>query len=373
MFIGNPQQYNQLVSWISHSYDHKEKFTYKHICFIAGISGVGKTYGIEKALENTSSNLYKIDQNTYTNSKEFKDFLIKLTTSHIVSQFENTLHEDKIIWIDDFDSFLALDRTFLHTLENILENESIPAIKCIISSIHVDVKHYGKFYSNGLVLQLYPVQEADIILLLRKTFLKIPVKTISTIAECADGNISAALHMAGMENSIDKKFKNGSIFNKDNCRELINLFDEKCEVSTSRYLFDLDPWLHPLRFHENVLYEFKQRKGLQIQKEHSYKNMMKLFCEWDQLMAANKGGDTILATEMISYVPFYLKEFPKKKIANSSIAEFTRMFNYLSLKKKNAVALYNNDFPWNMIGNYYKHIIDEKNKKKSSKTKNFSI
>ena len=44
--------------------------------------------------------------------------------------------------------------------------------------------------------------------------------------------------------------------------------------------------------------------------------------------------------------------------------EFTRMFNYLSLKKKNAVALYTPEFPWISIGSYCKHFYDDKNKKK---------
>ena len=102
--------------------------------------------------------------------------------------------------------------------------------------------------------------------------------------------------------------------------------------------------------------------------------MLELFCIWDRLMSYSKindGSGMYIAIEIISYVPFYIKEFPKKKNITSSMEEFTRMFNYLSLKKKNAVALYVPEFPWITIGSYYKHLYDDKNKKKP-KTKNFS-
>jgi hypothetical protein len=102
--------------------------------------------------------------------------------------------------------------------------------------------------------------------------------------------------------------------------------------------------------------------------------MLKLFCEWDQLMSYAKttdANDMNIAIELSCYIPTYIKDFPKKKNAVSSMDEFTRMFNYLSLKKKNAVALYTTEFPWITIGSYYKHFYDDKHKKKS-KSKNFS-
>jgi hypothetical protein len=86
----------------------------------------------------------------------------------------------------------------------------------------------------------------------------------------------------------------------------------------------------------------------------------------------NDSSDIYIATELIAYVPNYLKTFGKKKNAVSTMDEFTRMFNFLSLKKKNSVALYTADFPWITIGSFCKHLYDDKNKKKP-KTKKFSM
>jgi chromosomal replication initiation ATPase DnaA len=134
MFIGNAQQYARLESWISKPEIVGEKLDYKHICIIIGDSGVGKSYGIQTALNSSSKKIYKVNDLECTNSKDFKDLLSKITSSHVISQFEQTSNKDKIIWIDDFDSFIIYDRRFLHTLEDILDSNTIPAIKIIIST-----------------------------------------------------------------------------------------------------------------------------------------------------------------------------------------------------------------------------------------------
>jgi hypothetical protein len=383
MFIGNPQQYSKLESWISRSITIGEKLQYKHICIIIGDSGVGKSYGIQNVLDVSKKKIYKINDLECTNSKDFKDLLFKITSSHIISQFEQTTNQDKIIWIDDFDSFLIYDRRFLHTLEDILESENIPAIKIIISTTSADIKHYTKFYQKGLILQLKNPEVADIIILLRKTFPKLPVKVIGEIADYSNGNISIAIEIATLKDSKNKtketlkqsnknnlKDINTNILTKDSYPLLVNLFNIPYNIKIGSYLFDQDPWLHPLRFHENVLHEWSIRNGTNTEKEHNYIKMLKLFCDWDQLMTYSKINDTNMniPIELISYVPIYIKDFPKKKDAVSSMDEFTRMFNYLSLKKKNMVALYTtSDFPWITLGSYFKHLYDDKNKKNKIK------
>jgi hypothetical protein len=435
MFIGNSQQYSKLETWIKKPLESTEKLSYKHICIVIGAPGIGKTFGIENAITSCSKIMYRINDLDCNNSKDFKDLLNKITSSHIISQFENISIHQKVLWIDDFDSFLIFDRTFLHTLENILDDGKSPAIRIVISTTNADMKHYSKFYNSGFVIKLKIPDVADIIIFLRKTFPKLPVKILTQIAEHSNGNISSAIHMVRLEepqyiNSvIDKPLNNqpsqttqtiqpviskavsktrkkvatntcpnidinehlaepvvdpltSTIFITnplsfkltDKFPGLVDLFNLPYNFQVGRYIFDQDPWLHPLRFHENVIHELNQRKGLQHDKEAIYIDILRLLCIWDQLMSYSKindGSGMFIAIELISNIPLYLKDFPKKKTTVSSMDEFTRMFNYLSLKKKHAVALYIPDFPWISIGSYYKHIYDAKNKKKP-KTKNFS-
>jgi len=381
MFIGNAQQYTKLESWISKPEISGEKLDYKHICIIIGDSGVGKSYGIQNALDSSSKKIYKVNDLECTNSKDFKDLLSKITSSHVISQFEQTSNKDKIIWIDDFDSFIIYDRRFLHTLEDILDSNTIPAIKIIISTTLADIKHYNKFYTKGLIIQLKNPEVADIIIFLRKTYPKLPVKDIGEIAEQSDGNISYAIQIANIKNNIkmnksDKKISQKTQTNKDNNLKqiinkdlyptLIDLFNIPYNVKVGSHLFEHDPWLHPLRFHENLTHEWSIRNGSQLNKEKAYIEMLKLFCDWDQLMSYSKINDTNMniPIELSSYIPLFIANFEKKKNAISSMDEFTRMFNYLSLKKKNMVSLYvTSDFPWITIGSYFKHLYDDKNKK----------
>jgi len=424
MFIGNSQQYSKLETWIKKPLESTEKLSYKHICIVIGTPGIGKTFGIENAITSSSKIMYRINDLDCNNSKDFKDLLNKITSSHIISQFENISIHQKVLWIDDFDSFLIFDRTFLHTLENILDDAKSPAIRIIISTTNADMKHYSKFYNLGVVIKLKIPDVADIIVFLRKTYPKLPVKILTQIAEHSNGNISSAIHMARLEepqiinkpqenqpnqpiqpaiSKTRKKVATNTSLNIDIIEDLpvpivepfrstgfitphlsfnlsdkfpglVDLFNIPYNFQVGRYIFDQDPWLHPLRFHENVIHELNQRKGLQNDKEAAYINMLRLLCIWDQLMSYSKindGSGMFIAIELISNIPLYLKDFPKKKTTISSMDEFTRMFNYLSLKKKHAVALYIPDFPWISIGSYYKHIYDAKNKKKP-KTKNFS-
>jgi hypothetical protein len=67
-----------------------------------------------------------------------------------------------------------------------------------------------------------------------------------------------------------------------------------------------------------------------------------------------------------------LKAFPRKKMCenDASMDEFTRMFNYLSLKKKNQINVYDSNscnFPWNEIGNSHKRQYDKLISSKKSK------
>ena len=393
MFIGNSRQYTKLTTWLQKSIEPGEILNYKHICIVIGAPGIGKSYGIDKAVKSISKILYRLNDLDCNNSKDFRDLLTKITSSHIVSQIENISNQQKVIWLDDFDSYLIFDRTFLHTLQNILDDEKFPAIKIIISTTSADIKHYNKFYTLGSIIKLNIPEIADIILFLRHTYKNLAVRIISQIAETSNGNVASAIHMANIESRIISNLINIHTINddtndiidssneeiittSDNFPDLVHLFNEPYNINVGRFLFDQDPWLHPLRFHENVLHELKLRKGLQDSKNKIYIEILKLFCKWDQIMSyakINDGSGMNIAIELISYVPYYLKEYPKKKNTISSMDEFTRMFNYLSLKKKNAVALYVPKFPWITIGSYYKHLYDDINKiKKTPKTKKFS-
>lgn len=127
-------------------------------------------------------------------------------------------------------------------------------------------------------------------------------------------------------------------------------------------VFHEDPWLHPLRFHENLPHELKQRKGLHIRKNAAYNHIMYGMCIWDLLMSKNRNEDIQIPLFFISQYLVYLQEFDRKKNAMESQDHFTKMFSHLSLEKKNQITCYHDG--WEYIGSYHRNLIEGNAKRK---------
>jgi len=356
-FIGNQKGYAELIKWLRREKIPKEKLTYKSFLIINGPSGIGKTIGVEEALRETDKYMIKIDCNNCVNNKEFKDILIKAISSDLLLQFEETNSKERVVLIDELDALVALDRTFINALTSLIESNTLSDIKIIIT---YNLNDY-KCLSNFNIIHLHKPEDADILIYMRSKYPEIPCKELLDLIENCNGNIS----------SIIMKIEgyNGTSINT--IPEVCNLFTDLSKDKV-RLIFQQDPWLHPLRFHENIINEFNIRKGLQKKKEQSYIKILKSLCEWDKMMYHYKNtiSDIALPIEYAASLVLLVYEFPIKKKDSIHTDNFTKLFNYLSLKKKNMIALYSGDFPWENIGNIHKLPFDEKKKKKSKK---FSI
>jgi len=376
-FIGNINAFNEIQRWIN-TPSKNVKLFYNDICILFGSPGSGKTYGINKIIEESNKIPCILNLDIY-NGKTFKNYFEKLTSSNIIAQFENIQLLDKIIIIDDIESYIIYDRSFLHNLEDIIESNNYPSIKIIITATNIDAKSIHKFSTTSKIIKLLIPDSNSIFLFLRKKYPEIPVKVLMQISEYCNGNISNAIQMVEFENSSLKEeniYKINEIGNAlnsktvyDNFPDIIKLYNEDIKREESRYIFEQDNWLHPLRFHENLINEMNQRKGLHIIKEKIYTDLMKYMCEWDYLMSHWKGTYSDIPIEYACGLPVILNKLSKKKQSNSTINEFTRLFNYLSLKKKSSVSLYNNQFPWIYIGNGHKYIYTNMEKEKEKELK----
>lgn len=361
MFIGNQNAYKELLRWLQTDLAGR-KLTYESFCVVAGASGIGKTIGIESAVKEVGKYLVKIDCNNCMNNKDFKDLITKAISFDLIAQLEEGDSAERIILIDELDALVALDRTFINTLCNLIETNTLGNIKVVITYNLADLKSLAKFY----IINLYRPSDADILLYLRHQYPDISCAEILEVVETCQGNISSAIM------KIDAHFTAAAM---DNAPEIINLFNNLSRDKLF-YLFDQDAWLHPLRFHENIIHEFNSRRGVQKNKQLRYIEILKGLCEWDVMMQHYKkySSDVSLPLEHVCNLVQIVYKFPLKKTNASSpplhIDNFTKMFNYLSLKKKNIIVLHDGEFPWQYIGNIHKIPFDEKNKKKSKK---FSI
>jgi hypothetical protein len=381
-FIGNLNEYNNLVTWIKQPNNINGKFLCKEsILIVSGGSGYGKTYGVKMAIRDANKQLCYINKDECTNSKDFKDLLLKQTTSNILDQFNilsqfasltindqsndqsNDSHTETVIFIDDIDTLLAVDRSFINNFNTLVTSNTIKSIKIIISCISSELKVILKSIIFGQIILLKTPSDNDIkMFLCMINNIKDGANThnseyIKESINDAKGDLSVAQNIFSIS---CRKNKQTDIINT----KQTDIFPEVAKIyymedrNLIRKIVEQDPWLHPLRFHENIIHEFKQRKGSKEVKDTTYINILENLCKWDQLMVSSKGGDISCAVEQACNSVLLFTPLKRKKVAEPPMDEFTRMFNYLSLRKKNMVSLYEGNFTWETIGSSRKKIFD---------------
>lgn len=358
-FIGNSYYYNLLIEWLNKPLNTKT-LTSTCICFIIGRHGVGKTYGITKAIQETGHNISLFNGNSY---KDFIDFITKQTTSDIISQINGDILSKKVIFIDEFETLMIYDRTFLNNIIDLLNTTKLPGVKIIISSVPLETKNALKMANNCYKLILSVPSETDIFLFLKQNNSKIKNDKLLKISENCENNISVAITMINDLNLNDKKkFNNDNYYDKN--ISLNNIYNDN-NLNNIQNIIDQDRSLHPLRFHENLIKAIQQRKGTKIKKIELYKDFLLSLCEWDLMTSNSKrlNIDNDVSFEYITRNIVSLYKLPNKKNTMELSTEFTKIFNYLSLKKKSLLTLYNSEIPWYNIGTIHKNIIENIEKK----------
>jgi len=184
----------------------------------------------------------------------------------------------------------------------------------------------------------------DIFLWLKQTYHHIPVSRLYEIAELCDGNLNRALHflndlqtVAADKSENDKAYEFGCVFSDPNIHGIRSVFAD-------------DPWLQPLRFHENVPKDLAQRRGGNSEKELLYRHILSHMCNWDGFMTSHKDDEYDIPIEYISHVALLIHKLkPKKTKDTENLSDFTKLFSNLSLQKKQERVTYasNSEFPWN--------------------------
>lgn len=370
-FIGNFFAEKEIQRWIQEANSSKygRSLAPSSMLIVIGGVGVGKTYGVTKMCEDQGKTIHMIDSNSIENFKDAKDKLVKWTSMNVATQFLASQRSEQVVIIDAVETLLTMDRSFLHSFQKLLETVSIPYIPIILSVQTCEKKRVCEAFQGATVIELNTPNDTDVLLFLRKkSDGAISAELLSDIVDQACGNVSVALHMLEMEQigkdqCIQNTQKNVSD-NIDKISTLADVYMHNCS-SAAYYVFCEDPWLHPLRFHENLVNEWSERKGIIAKKQKVYLSMMNEICTWDMMMSHFKGNDLQIPTEFIAKSVYHLKQLERKKSAKPPTDEFTKMFSHLSLEKKNQVATYDSEYE--SLGSYYKSIIDQIYRSKKSK------
>ena len=398
-FIGNDAAGQDLINWCKEPVVHP-RLCKECVCVVAGGPGTGKSYGVKYITESIKKQVYVLNKDGCNNSKDFKEYLIKLVTSNVVLKFSNTHLDECVLFIDDVDTLLAADRTFINSF-NLLYSADIPGLRIIMTCNISEFKTVTKNLQYDKSVILNKIHIKDIVAFIThqthtQTHTHTEIETviepikIKEIAIDCQGNLSVAMNMMELCKSsthtthIDTDTDTDSYSKRS--KKTPDVFSEVANIYrlTSREdirgVFEQDPWLHPLRFHENLLHELQSRHGSVKKKTLTYVHILKNLCIWDQMMACAKGSDMSFGIEQATNTAIALSDIPRIKTHNAveSVDNFTRMFNYLSLKKKNQLAIYDtqspyqvNDFPWQHVGSVHKRVYELQRKSiaKSAKSR----
>lgn len=300
---------------------------------ILGPSGIGKTYQVNMLANENGYDAYWIHSSNCTNSKELRDMVMKGMKTSLISNLAQT-QAPKMVIIDELEVLLQVDRTMATTLSDLIsEYKTSKAVLILIGNTSIE-KKVGSLKGVLKVFQCSMPSDADMFLWCKERAPKGMKKTkIMEIADVANGNPRQALQL---------------LATKQPCIFASARLEEADKDVLRGKLLD-DPWLYPLRYHENMIKEISRRKGTKCQKDERYQNVLRTLCEWDTMMSA--GLEPIYAVESLCHAIHanILTIEHKKGATNDPVSDdFTKVFSNLSLQKKQERNLYAKEtqFPW---------------------------
>ena len=343
------------------------------VLFILGNSGTGKTHMVRTICEARDYDLQILHSQNCENSRALADRLGKMTRTRLVQTFAGTTRP-VVILIDELDTLIQMDRMMLSTLTDVLHGKTLPHVALIAIGAPAQEKKLGAFKAaNCQIIYCFPPSDADLFLFLRArnaalsdSEARIPADRLMEMAEEAACSFHAACRLWDRailgSASTSAKATEGAAPSAV-APEFHSIFRATpTAVATVARVFSEDPWLAPMRFHENLIKEISNRKGLVKDKMRVYRELLRSLCDWDQWMIAGVMDDSPSETAdaggpdpsdyLARCVVGYLSELQRKKnatVTDIDLQDFTKVFSQISIQKKQERATYcatDAGFPW---------------------------
>jgi nucleoside-triphosphatase THEP1 len=330
----------------------RKTLTLGNLLFVAGHSGVGKSYTVNKICEELDLHSVSITTTNCSCSNELSDLLVKNCTSSLIQVLCNDTRA-KIIVIDEFESLMSLDRTVNITLLNILTSGKLKMVPIICIASSEIVRKIGNIKKKCQIIEIDDPTPDDIYIILQDVY---PIQAqrdatgLKHIASIANGNIAQAIEMARgstMSSSVDEQvtinYLYGNHFDREKVRKIITA----------------DPWMAPLKYHENLISELGRRKIAAAKAKDLYTKFITDVLIFDKLM---HNDAPLIAADIFASIVHPLTTAPLKKNIACNMDNFTKILSYLSLQKKYMKKIYTNtDYPLYQIGSYHTNIMNRRN------------
>jgi hypothetical protein len=347
---GNKEIYSSIISWLR-NFNYKKKISTDSCIIVTGKTCIGKTYSINKICNYLNYEIININNNNCFNSEQLNDVIFKSATSSLLQVLTGNIR-NKVIVIDNFDCIYISDKTINTTLLKILTDGKIRNIPIICISNNEIIKKIGDIKKNCKIYDIVIPTKDDVIENINNSTGH-SKKQLGNLYDLSNGNMekifcdvkrdsNEILYEEHIENDCDINILYLNIFDRNQVIRIINK----------------DPWMIPLKFHENIIIELENRKISLKNKIEYYNNFIEIMCLYDYYMFKNNNEAciTIFASNV-----YYLSLLKYKKGAVSNIGKFTKMLSYLSLQKKNIKQTYKcNNFPLYQISNYHINLCNRK-------------
>ena len=358
---GNKEIYSNIISWLR-NFNYKERISTDSCIIITGKTCVGKTYSINKICDYLNYEIININNNNCFNSEQLNDVIFKSATSSLLQVLTGNIR-NKVIVIDNFDCIYISDKTINTTLLKILTDGKIRNIPIICISNNEIIKKIGDIKKNCKIYDIIVPTKEEVIDMIDNNYNNNhrgvnnssghSKKQLEHLYKISNGNMEKIF--CDVKRNSDEILYEERVENDCDINILyLNIFDRNQVIR----IINKDPWMIPLKFHENIIIELDNRKISLKNKIEYYKNFIESMCLYDYYMFKNNNEAciTIFASNV-----YYLSLFKYKKGAVSNIGKFTKMLSYLSLQKKNIKQTYkSNNFPLYQVSNYHINLCNRK-------------
>ena len=347
---GNKEIYSSIISWLR-DFNYKKKISTDSCIIITGKTCVGKTYSINKICNYLNYEIININNNNCFNSEQLNDVIFKSATSSLLQVLTGNIR-NKVIVIDNFDCIYISDKTINTTLLKILTDGKIKNIPIICISNNEIIKKIGDIKKSCKIYDIVVPTKEEVIENINNMSGH-SKKQLGHLYDLSNGNMQKIF--CDVQRNSDEILYEEHVENDCDINILyLNIFDRNQVIR----IINKDPWMIPLKFHENIIIELDNRKISLKNKIEYYKNFIEIMCLYDYYMFKNNNEAciTIFASNV-----YYLSLFKYKKGAVSNIGKFTKMLSYLSLQKKNIKQTYKcNNFPLYQVSNYHINLCNRK-------------
>ena len=346
---GNHNIYSSILIWLQ-KFNYDIKISAESCIIVAGPTSIGKSYSINSICNYLDYEITLIDNNNCHNSQYLKDIICKSTSSSFIQILTNNFKK-KVIIIDNFDSLFISDKTINLTLLRILLENKLKNIPIICVSNNDIIKKIGDIKKVCNIYTLTTPNNDEITEILQSK--DVDINNIDKLCSNSNGNLNKLFRDINNDNN-DILYSDSIDYTSD-----INiLYSTNFNRSQTKKILIKDPWMIPLKFHENLIINLNNRNISLNKYNEYYKSFMYIMCIYDYYMFKE---NIEFCVELFASKVYYLSILKYKNNATSNIGNFTKMLSYLSLQKKNIKNNYNiKNMPLYQLSNYHISLCNRK-------------